>query len=271
MALDPVKKDSPTKKKYPDNEVQLAYDFAQKVWKEFNKLLKAVVLFGSRVSSTKVQKESDIDVLLVIDDVSFHLSKELLEKYRIIVEKTVLETSKRIHVTTMNFTSFWEYSRVGDPLAINILREGVAMIDTGFFYPMQMLLYQGRIRPTKESILAYYSRAPQAIANSKWHIVQATLDLYWAGIDAAHAALMTVGQIPPAPSEVAKMMEKHLVEEHKIPKKHVKTMDFLYHTSRRILHHTIKEVDGKDYDTYLHHTYEMVKDLKHFIKIHSKK
>ena len=59
----------------------------------------------------------------------------------------------------MRFTSFWEYIRNGDPVGINILRDGVAIIDTGFFDPLQALLKKGRIRPTSESIWTYIDEA----------------------------------------------------------------------------------------------------------------
>ena len=40
--------------------------------------------------------------------------------------------------------------------------------------------------------------------------MQACVDLYWAGIDAAHAALMAVGAMPPSPEHVPDMMQTHL-------------------------------------------------------------
>jgi len=80
----------------------------------------------------------------------------------------------------MTLSSFWEYVRAGDPVVINILRDGLALVDSGFFDPLQALLFRGRIRPSQEAINNYYARAPTTLNNSMWHVLQATVDLYWA-------------------------------------------------------------------------------------------
>src|SRR3989344_5118378 len=183
------KRENENMHKYPSQDLGLVQKFTDKLQKEFGDFLMGVVAFGSKVRREASEK-SDIDVLIVTNDATYQLNSPLIETYRIIVNKLIAETSPKLHVTSMTFTSFWEYAKAGDPVVVNILRDGVALIDTGFFEPLQVLLKNGRIRPTEESIWRYYGRAPQTLLNSKWHVLQATLDLYWAVIDAAHAALM---------------------------------------------------------------------------------
>lgn len=255
---------NPNLGKYDNKDLDLAYQFAKKIYQEFKELVKAVVVFGSSVRGKNVK--GDIDVLIVIDDLSVKLSQELLEAYRVITEKTMLKVSKRLHITTLKFTTFWEHVKSGDPIAINILRDGVALIDTGFVEPLQALLRQGRIRPTKESVWTYFSRAPATLQNSKWHLLQATLDLYWAVIDASHAALMSLGVIPPSPSHVADLLEEKLVKKKKIPKKIANTMRHFYKLSRMILHREIKEITGAEYDTYYEEAKAFVDHMKKFIE-----
>jgi uncharacterized protein (UPF0332 family) len=243
------------KEQYHKNDVDIAYQFARKVHKEFGIFLRAVVLFGSTTEIKpgqpgKVKHAGDIDILMIVDDVTYFLSPEVVETYRVVVQKMIVGTSKRLHVTTLKFTSFWEYVRIGDPVGINMIRNGVALLDTGFFYPLQLLLHQGRLRPTPEAVHAYYSRAPTTLFNSRWHIIQATLDLYWAVIDAAHAALMMQGMIPPPPKHVAEALEEKLVKKKVLDKKHVKTMQTFYTLSKMILHRKIKDIDGKTYEKY---------------------
>src|SRR3989344_9618845 len=93
-----------------------------------------------------------------------------------------------------------------------MLRDGVPLLDIGFFEPLQVLLKQGKIRPTPESIWSYLGRASPTIYNSKWHLLQAVLDLYWAVIDAAHAVLMEYGEIPPSPGQVSSILNEKLVK-----------------------------------------------------------
>ena len=258
------KKQSPAKRRYVKSDIDLAYEFAKKIYKEFGSFLKAIVLFGS--TARKDSLKNDIDMLVIVDDVSITITPEVIQTYRVIMERMVADTSTKIHVTTMRFSSFWEYVRAGDPVAINMLRDGVALIDTGFFDPLQLLLVQGRIRPTPESIWSYFTRAPGTLFNSKWHLLQATLDLYWAIIDASHAALMKIGEIPPSPSHVADLLDEKLASKRLIDKKHIKTMRNFYKLAKMIIHREVKEVSGQEYDHYYKEAKEYVNAIKKFIE-----
>jgi len=255
---------NPNVVKYKKNDLDLAYDFAKKIYKEFGDFIKAIVLFGS--TARKKVHTGDVDILIIIDDITIKLTAEIVEAYRIITEKTIIKISKRLHVTTLKLTSFWEYMRAGDPIGINILRDGIALIDTGFFDPLQALLRQGRIRPSQESIWTYFSRAPSTLYNSKWHLLQATLDLYWAIIDSSHAALMKLGEIPPSPSHVADLLEEKMVRKKLLEKKYVNTMRNFYKLSRMILHREIKEIKGIEFDRYFKEAQEYIERIKKFIE-----
>jgi hypothetical protein len=100
------------------------------------------------------------------------------------------KVSKKLHITTFKYTSFWEFVRNGDPIAINILRDGVPLIDREFFRPLQLLLLQGRIRPSQEAVWNYYYKSPETLQASKIKMISAVMDLYWAVIDAEPCALM---------------------------------------------------------------------------------
>lgn len=265
MKFDIKKRSNPNKAKYSKDEYDLAAGFAKIAYKEFGSFIKAVVLFGSSARKDGEAK-ADVDVLMIIDDVNVMISPELTDTYRIITEKIVADVSTKLHITTLRFTSFWEYIRVGDPIGINILRDGVSLIDTGFFDPMQILLYQGRIRPSLESIWVYYSRAPQTLHNSKWHIMQATLDLYWAVIDSSHAALMSIGEIPPSPGHVADLLEEKMVKKGFLNRKYVALMSNFYELAKKIMHREINEVTGRQYERYLKDAQEYVDVMRKFIE-----
>ena len=265
MKFDIPKKQHHNLERYFKEDVETAYKFTNEVYRELGAFIRASVLFGS--SARKQRGPSgDIDVLLVIDDLMMNMSPEVTEAYRLIVQKCIVKTSTRLHITTMRFTAFWEYMRNGDPVAINLLRDGVALLDSGFFEPMQMLLKRGRVRPTQESIWTYYSRAPATLHGSKWHLMNAVLDLYWAVIDSAHAALMKVGEIPPTPEHVADLMESKLVKKKLIEHKYVIVMRNFYKLMKMITHREIMEVKGEEYDRYFKHADEFVKRMRKFIE-----
>lgn len=252
--------------RYHPESLELARTFTQRIVREFGTFIKAVVLFGSAARFEETGQEGDIDVLVIVDDVSIVMKGEFVEAYRLIVHKVVAEISPKLHITTLKFTSFWEYVRNADPVAVNMLRDGVTLLDTGFFEPLQILLARGRIRPTVESVWNYFIRAPATLMNSRWHMLQATLDLYWAVIDAAHAALMRIGEIPPSPSHVAEMLDQKLAKKGHLDKQHVKTMRNFYSIAKQIMHREIREISGAEFDGYARDARAFVDAVKLFIE-----
>ena len=194
------------------------------------------------------------------------MSPEVVEAYRLIVQRAIVKVSTQLHITTMRFTAFWEYMRNGDPIAINLLRDGVALIDSGFFDPMQMLLKRGKIRPTQESIWTYYVRAPNTLHNSKWHLTQAVIDMYWAVIDSAHAALMKVGEIPPTPEHIADLMEQRLVKRKLLEHKYVTIMRNFYKLMKMITHRELNEIKGEEFDRYYRIADDFVRRMRRIIE-----
>ena len=263
MDFDVHKRSNGNKKNFSSSNIDIGYKFAKEISKELKDLVKSIVIFGS--AARKMQDTNDIDILLIVDDVAINFGQELAQTYRIIVQQTVAKVSTKIHVTSMKFTSFWEYVRQGDPIAINILRDGYALLDTGFFDPLQLLLYQGRIRPSSEALWAYYNRAPRTLLTSKARILDACVDLYWAVIDSAHAALMSVDAIPPSPEHVAEYLESHLAKKGLIDKNLPFTMRKFYKLSKEISTRSVHEVSGAQFDKYLKEASDFVDAMRSFI------
>ena len=264
MKFDIPKKEHPNLERYYKEDVDTAYRFTNEIYRELGSFIRAVVLFGSTARKTKMPG-GDIDILVIVDDLMLNMTPEVVEAYRLIVQRSVVKVSTKLHITTLRFTSFWEYMRNGDPVAINLLRDGVSLIDSGFFDPMQVLLKKGRVRPTQESIWTYYARAPNTLYNSKWHLLQGVLDLYWAVIDSAHAALMKVGEIPPTPEHVADLMEQKLVKKKLLEHKYVIIMRNFYKLMKMIVHRELKEIKGHEFDHYYHIAEEFVQRMKRII------
>ena len=259
-------KSHPNMPKYADVEFSLAKKFAESIKEELGDFLKSVILFGSSARQERTVHEKDIDVLMIVNDLTAILTPEVIEAYRVITENTASKISKRMHITTMKLTNFWDYVRNGDPIIVNMLRDGIPLHDTGFFEPAQNLLFQGRISPTKESIWAYHARAPNTILNSEWHIIQAVLDLYWAVIDSAHSALMKQGETPASPALIADLMEQKLVKRKMLEEKYVHVMRNFYKLMKMITHREIMEVKGEEYDRYFKIADDFVKRMRKLIE-----
>ncbi len=249
MEFKVAKQPPENEKKYSDEAKDLAYAFSKRLLKEVRGFIKGVILFGS--VARRRQKSGDVDVLVLIDDLDLQVTRELVQGYRVIVKKIVGEVSTKLHITTLRYTTFWEYIRAGDPVGINMLRDGVPLYDTGFFLPLQRLLFTGRVRPSIESIWTYYSRAPTTMQNAKWHVLQAAVDLYWAVIDASHAALMKLGEVPPSPDHVPDLIEEKLVKAGLVDKKYPGVCREFFKLSKSIIHRERKEMSGQEFDHYL--------------------
>lgn len=241
---------------YKKESLDLAYMFTKECHKECKDLVKGIVLFGS--TARKKQGANDVDVLVLIDDVSLQLTPELIQTYRVIIGKLVRKISMRLHVTTLKLSAFWEYVRVGDPIAINILRDGFALFDTGFFDPLQLMLLQGRIRPSVESVEVHVQRAHEMLETSRGHLLGAAVDLYWAVIDSAHAALMSLGHVPASPEHVSEMIEDKLVKKHLAPKFATNRMRKFYTLSKEVATRKRPFVSGEEYE-------ELYKQAREFI------
>jgi len=250
--------------RYPSDDLRIANLFTKKLKNELQDFLAGVVMFGSSARN-QTNEKSDIDILVIGNDMDFRMTKDFIETYRIIIENLIAKTSGRLHVTSMTLGSFWEYARAGDPVVVNILRDGISLYDEGFFRPLQTLLKDGRVRPSQESVWRYFSRAPKTLTNSRWHLLQATLDLYWAVIDSAHAALMNKNQIPPSPEHVHDMLHTVFVKHKQLEPKYVETMKRFYNLSKMITHREIQEIHGKEYELYFKEAVDFVNRMKKLI------
>lgn len=244
---------------------KVAYNFADKVFKKFPGIIKTIVLFGS-VAKATLTKASDIDVLVVVDDTTLTPSRRFIDWYNTEVIGIVQQIDPRIHLTTVTLTTFWENIKVGEPVAINILRYGISLIDTGFFEPLQMLLKQGRIRPTEEAIENALMRVPGHMIRAKGRMLAAVIDYYWAMIDSAHAALMKHDQVPPSPEYVEKLLETTFVNKGLLNKKYVSYFHELWQTSKAIVHGELTRIGGSDYDGYQRMAEEFENEMKKLIQ-----
>ena len=101
----------------------------------------------------------------------------------------------------------------GDPIILNILRHGEAMVDVaGFFNPIKHLLIQGKIKATPEAIYSSLQRAPQHLARSKASELNSIEGLFWCMVDSAHAALIAAQVFPASPEHIPVDLKRNLVD-----------------------------------------------------------
>lgn len=250
-----------------NQEYKIAYDFAAKVYKKFGPVVLSIVLFGSTAKGT-ARLESDIDIVIIVDNVSMVWSEEVIAWYREELFKIVRDDphKDKLHINTITLSAFWDNIKAGDPAIINMLRYGIALVDLGFFEPLKFLLYQGRIRPSAEAIYTVLTRVPWHMLRARVKTLSAIEDMYWAMVDAAHAALMTYGQTPPSPEYIGKSLANLFVKDKKISKKYVDWYEQMYSLAHDITNHKIHRISGEDYELWYERTQEFTKVMEELTK-----
>lgn len=230
------------------SERDIGLDFATKVYATFDQMVKSIVLFGS--SAKKVSTpSSDIDLVIIIDDVAIAWDETLIAHYRESLGEIVRDNPyrKSLHINTVKLSTWWADLIRGDPVVINVLRYGDALIDRGgFFNPLKVLLKEGKIKSTPESIYTLLQRSPTHLVRAREAMLAAVDGFYWSAVDAAHAALIAAGVMPPSPEHIPEIMDENFVKKKLLNKKYVNYYYGLHNLAKEIVHGKIKHVTGKE-------------------------
>lgn len=150
----------------------------------------------------------------------------------------------------------------GEPLITNIIRYGEALIDFGgFFNPLKVLLAQGKIKNTPETIYITLGRAPAHLTRSKIQILSSIEGLYWAFVDSAHSALMAARVTPPSPEHIPQMLKEEFVEKGTLKKDFVAWYEDIYHLTHKIFRQENVDINGKDIDVLTERAEKFVKKM----------
>jgi len=230
-------------------EREIAADFAMKIYGKFDQMIKSVVLFGS---SAKKVSTPDSDIV-IIDDVSVKWDEELVAWYREELGKLIKANpySKALHINSVKLSTWWEDILRGDPVVINVLRYGDALIDFGgFFNPLRLLLKEGKIRSTPESIYTLLQRAPGHLTRAKQSMLAVVDGLYWTMVDAAHAALIAADVMPSSPEDIPNVLRETFVKTKRLNKKFVDYYDEVHLVAKDIVHGNLTFIKGKNLDDW---------------------
>jgi predicted nucleotidyltransferase/uncharacterized protein (UPF0332 family) len=266
-----VKKKKADKKNYPSLQLKLesdiAMDFAVKAYEKFDKIVKSIVLFGSSVKQTEVAG-SDIDIVMVIDDATIVWDQELISWYREELDGILRKNpyQKSLHINTIKLTTWWEDLMRGDPVVLNILRYGEALIDFGgFFEPLKFLLLNGKIKSTPEAIYDCLQRAPTHLLRSKAAELNAIEGLYWAMVDSSHAALIAAGINPASPEHVPNDLKEIFVDKGLLKMKYLIWYRDLLLLHKKISHGEITELKGVEIDDWQERAQDFVRTMAELV------
>lgn len=250
------KKKKLSSKDYPTlnivSESEIASDFAMKVYKKFDKLIKSVVLFGSTVKKT-AKNGSDVDIIIIVDDASVKFDQELVSWYREELGKIIAINPYKLelHINTVRLTTWWEDLLRGDPIVMNIIRYGEEIIDFGgFFRPLRILMQEGKIKSTPEAIYTALQRAPMHLANSRRSEIGAIEGIYWAMVDSSQALLIAAKLTAPSPEHIPMMLKQNFVDKGLLEEKYVFWYTEIFRLYKGILHGEITTIKGQNLDDW---------------------
>ena len=249
-------------------EHDIAIDFAVKVSQKFDKIVKSIILFGSTIKKNQTAG-SDIDIIIVIDDASVKWDQELIAWYREELEKIIKTNPYKssLHINTVKLSTWWQDLMRGDPIVLNILRHGEAMIDlAGFFNPLKYLLISGKIKATPEAIYTCLQRAPTHLARSKSAELGAVEGLYWCMVDSAHAALIAAHVFPASPEHIPFDLKINLVDSGKLKQKYVDWYKDVLVLHKKISHGEVRDLKGIELDMLQQRAEEFLEIMAKIVK-----
>jgi predicted nucleotidyltransferase/uncharacterized protein (UPF0332 family) len=250
------------------SEHDIAMDFASKVYKKFDKMVKSIVLFGSSAKQSSTPT-SDVDIIIIIDDSTIKWDQELMAWYREELGKLIKSNpyKKELHINSVRLTTWWKDMIRGDPVVINVIRYGESLIDFGgFFNPLKILLQQGRIKGTPESIYTLLQRAPQHLARSNAAELSAVEGIYWAMVDSAHALLIAAKILPPSPEHIPGLLKQYFVDRKILKMKYVTWYKEVFDWHKKIVHGEVKNIKGMELDDWQKKADEFIRVMSRLIE-----
>jgi len=241
----------------PEKILSLVVDFSNELVNKVDGLIRAIVLFGS-YSRGEESEKSDIDLLVIVDDVYNKWDSVTSTFYYDNLNQILAqEKFKKLHVNTLTLSVFWDMVRNGDPLVINIIRSGKALIDPfGLFGSLKKLLQMGRITPSTEAIEMAKIRVENSLRNYKLNLIRAFESIYLVFINSAQYYLMRKGYSFIGPEEILDALRKEFGN-----KEIVTWYEEVLKKMKAISHGENIEIDCKDLDEYLKKAIEFKKAM----------
>lgn len=244
--------------------------FKEKVLEMFKGYIKAVIVWGS-ITRGDFTGKSDVDIYIIFDDTKMPLKKfdDIRDRVYNDLLKMAAAIDPRLHPQpAIALTEFWDGIRTCHPLFYNIVREGYAIYDTGFFIPMRKLLEWGKFPATSEAAELRFQAVPKRLArvkNVKTYMIAE--DLYLSMMDATQAILMYVGVGPPVPKTAARELRKHLVAQGLLEEKYADLLEKMVNFRKAVEHKEFKgQITGKELDKWIDDVEEYIKRLEKLLR-----
>ena len=219
------------REKSQERRMEAAERFADTLRDKLGDKVKVVAVWGS-VPKGEHGYDSDIDTLVILDDTKLKndVPQDARDKIRRKVTEAAKDTDERLTIQYFPFlTEFWDSLRKGEPLAIEAVRNGQPVYDTGLFMPAKRLVQRGKVSGTQETVkkrlkmaAAGYKKAEKNFKQSIPHKLEQVM------ANAGQAPIMLVGKQPPAKENVPDVLEEMFVEKDMLEPEYIEIARDLY-------------------------------------------
>ncbi len=261
------------KEKIKKEVFKKAEEFKKACLKKYKGLVKTIFVFGSYLRED-FTKESDLDVLVLLDDTKMRITDEFKESMANNLYAVAKKMDKRLHIQPpWTVTEFWDMVRISHPLLMTILRDGWALYDQGFFIPMKKLLERGKIPASLESVELLMASAPKKLERAKTvKLYQVSEDCYYAMLNSSQAILMYLGKHVPDPKNTPRAVKEYLVDTKLLSEKYYNTLEKVIKFRKDVEHKKIKNVSGAEVDEWLKKAENYIKQIqKIYIRLQNQK
>lgn len=252
-----------------ETRLDSANKFKDKLLAMFKAYVKAVIVWGS-ITRGDFTGKSDVDVYILFDDTKMPLKKfdDIRERIDRDIANVARSIDPRLHPQpVIALTEFFTNVRAVNPFIYNIVREGYAVYDVGFFIPMRKLLEKGEFPITPEAAEMRMEFVPKRISRVKnVKLLMVVDDLYQGMVDAAQAALMFLGFVPSPPKVLVRDVKRHLVEPGLLEEKYAKLLDEIIALRKASEKKEIKELKGTEVDEWIKKTEDFVERVEKLLK-----
>ncbi len=242
--------------------------FSKNMLDKYGPYVKAIVAWGSVVRD-EFHHKSDIDVVVLVDDTRGNLNKKIRDEINNFMFSAAKEADVELSPQPIwTITEFMSMIRQCNPLAYNLLKDGMAVYDTGFFLTNKRLFERGQMPLTKEAVENRLESVPKRLRraeHAKMYIVAE--DLYYACLNSLQAVLMYMGRGPPGANHAAETGKKYLVENKLTKEKYIKIIEDIIDFRKKTEHKEVKEIKGEELDKYIERTKEFVEEMKRVLKV----
>ncbi len=219
------------REKSKERRIEAVENLSDSLVEKLGDKVKVVAVWGS-VPKGEHGYDSDIDTLVILDDTKLEqdVPDDAKQKIRRKVTQLAKETDERITIQYFPFlTEFWDALRKGEPLAIEAVRNGHPVYDTGIFMPSKRLLERGKITGTQESVrkrlkigAAGYKKAEKEFKSSIPHKLEQAM------ASAGQAPIMLTGRSPPGKEKVPEVLEEMFVEQDMLEQEYIEIGKEIY-------------------------------------------